>query len=121
MTPRVAIRVNNAIFLVDPSTVECVESCGKFVRVRVLGGAFLTRAALCVLERLWSAVGFARVHRSYLVNLEHVVSLRPCPTGEYVVNLRSGSEVTLSRSYRKRFFGRVLLPDEAARSEDARR
>jgi len=43
---------------------------------------------------------FQRVHRSTIVNLARVHSLRPHLNGECFLRLESGQEVKLSRSYR---------------------
>ena len=43
---------------------------------------------------------FVRIHRSVIVNLDAIREMRPWPTGEYVVTLKDGKELTLSRSFR---------------------
>ena len=43
---------------------------------------------------------FARIHRSRIVNTERIKELQPWFNGEYVVVLRNGSRLPLSRGYR---------------------
>mgnify|MGYP000619198933 CR=1 FL=1 len=45
--------------------------------------------------------GFVRVHRSYLVNPEHVVEVHPFFAGTYILRMddRAKSEVPVSRNY----------------------
>jgi two-component system LytT family response regulator len=43
---------------------------------------------------------FARIHRSTLVQIERIKELQPMFGGDYVVILHSGTQLTLSRSYR---------------------
>jgi two-component system, LytTR family, response regulator len=43
---------------------------------------------------------FVRIHRSVIVNCRRIRELRPWYTGEYIVTLDNGKELTLSRSYR---------------------
>jgi two-component system, LytTR family, response regulator len=43
---------------------------------------------------------FMRISRSTIVNLERIQELQPMFHGEYVVLLRNGTKLTLSRSYR---------------------
>lgn len=45
-------------------------------------------------------LGFARIHRSTIVNTERVVELRALDDGEYSVILRDGTSLKLSRNYR---------------------
>jgi two-component system LytT family response regulator len=43
---------------------------------------------------------FMRISRSSIVNVERIQELQPMFHGEYVVVLKSGAKLTLSRSYR---------------------
>jgi two-component system LytT family response regulator len=43
---------------------------------------------------------FIRIHRSTIVNVDRIKELRPWFTGEYIVVLQDGKELTLTRSYR---------------------
>ena len=47
---------------------------------------------------------FAQVHRSYVVNVPRIAEVHPIFNGEYVLVLRDGTQVTLSRNFRDRFF-----------------
>ena len=50
---------------------------------------------------------FYRIHRSHIVNIERVKELQPWFNGEYVVFLRSGARLTLSRGYREKLQERI--------------
>jgi two-component system LytT family response regulator len=43
---------------------------------------------------------FLRISRSAIVNIERIKELQPMFHGEYVVFLRNGTRLTLSRTYR---------------------
>ncbi len=45
---------------------------------------------------------FVRIHRSRIVNVDRIKELQPWFNGEYVVILRNGTRLTLSRNYRER-------------------
>ena len=45
---------------------------------------------------------FLRIHRSTIVNIERIREIQPLFHGDYVVLLRDGTELTLSRTYRQR-------------------
>jgi two-component system LytT family response regulator len=54
---------------------------------------------------------FYRIHRSHIVNIERVRELQPWFNGEYVVFLKDGTRLTLSRGYREKLqerLGRTL-------------
>ena len=50
---------------------------------------------------------FYRIHRSHIVNIERVRELQPWFNGEYVVCLKSGARLTLSRGYREKLQERI--------------
>jgi two-component system LytT family response regulator len=50
---------------------------------------------------------FARIHRSRIVNTERIKELQPWANGEYVVILRNGTRLPLSRSYRDKLQERL--------------
>ena len=45
---------------------------------------------------------FIRIHRSTIVNLAKIKELQPCNNGEFIVVLRNGKELSLSRGFRDR-------------------
>jgi two-component system LytT family response regulator len=45
---------------------------------------------------------FMRIHRSIIVNIDRVKELQPWAKGEYVVMMRDGARLTMSRRYRER-------------------
>jgi two-component system LytT family response regulator len=48
--------------------------------------------------------GFARIHRSTIVNIGRVKELQPLFHGDYTVVMTDGTRLTMSRSYREKFF-----------------
>ena len=44
---------------------------------------------------------FVRVHRSYMVNLDHVAEIEPLDTGDARLTMHDGSRVPCSRRYRE--------------------
>ncbi len=63
------------------------------------GQRYLVSLALGDFERRLDPARFIRVHRSHIVNLDHVVSLRPYDDARrLVIALRDGAEVLASRA-----------------------
>jgi two-component system LytT family response regulator len=54
------------------------------------------------LEEKLDAKTFMRIHRSTIVNFDRVKELRQTPAGEYVVILKTGTELKISRGRRER-------------------
>jgi two-component system LytT family response regulator len=60
----------------------------------------LVRETLEGMERRLDETVFLRIHRSFLVNLEHVRRVEPVLYGDYAVYMSDGTKLRLSRSYR---------------------
>jgi len=109
---RIAIKSGEGIVFLRTEEIEWVEAAGNFVRFHCSGGkAWLHRETMNGLEARLDAERFVRIHRSTIINIEAVKELQPLFHGDYVVLLRDGAELTLSRSYRPRlqkFFGNSL-------------
>ena len=54
------------------------------------------------LEERLDGEKFLRIHRSTIVNIERIQELQPWFHGDYVVILRDGTQLTLSRGYRQK-------------------
>jgi DNA-binding LytR/AlgR family response regulator len=67
------------------------------VRIAADSGRFLLRASLTDIEQRWTPLGFARVHRRFVVNLRRAVELRALLNGTASLKLDDGSEVPVAR------------------------
>ncbi len=83
--------------LLARSSILYLQAHGDYVRVASDEGRFLLRARMAELEARWSALGFARVHRGYLVNLRRAVEVRPQLNGTAVLVMADGAEVPIAR------------------------
>jgi len=62
----------------------------------------LMRETMSGLERKLPPETFVRISRSVIVNVDRVKELQPTLYGEYQVTLLAGTNLTLSRRYRKK-------------------
>jgi two-component system LytT family response regulator len=67
-----------------------------------------TREALTAIEQRLDD-RFVRIHRSTIVNLHHVVVVRPYAAGDQQLELTSGRKVVTGRGYRNALFDRLRL------------
>jgi two-component system LytT family response regulator len=109
---KLPVKVDGRIELVPLDRIEWIESEGNYVRLHLGDRTCLVRDTISALEERLDPQRFARIHRSAMVNLDHMEHVRPWFTGEYVVRLRSGRELTLTRSYRGHLF-RLIGRDES--------
>lgn len=95
-----AIKDGGKIVRVPADSIRWIEAAGDYMCVHADGETHILRATLKEMEEQLDARRFHRIHRSTIVNVQRVRSLRPHINGEYFLKLDSGHEVKLSRSYR---------------------
>ena len=97
---RLVIKANGRVVFLDLDSIEWVEAAANYVRLNVGKESYLYRETISrISERLDSSL-FVRIHRSTIVNVRKIKELIPVNSGEYVVVLRSGRELSCSRGYR---------------------
>jgi len=101
---RIAVRKKGRIFFVDLASIEWIEADANYLRIHVNNEVHTTRETLQAFEARLPLDRFLRVHRSAIVNLARVAGVQPWYTGEYILTLDTGCEVTLTRTYREKFF-----------------
>lgn len=102
------LRTDGVVRVLRVGDLEWAETEGNYLRLHVGQHAHLVRGSASQLESELDPRRFARIHRRYVVAIDRVHEIRPLPSGDAVVLLRSGARVRLSRSYRDRFLSRFL-------------
>ncbi len=97
-------RENQNRVLVDYHDILWVEAEAKKVYMQTTAGEkLLVRHTLKELEPRLSPHNFARVHKAYLVNLDHVAEVVPWFSGTYLIRMadEARTEIPMSRRYAK--------------------
>jgi two-component system LytT family response regulator len=104
------IKADGALHFLKTSDVIWIEAQGDFVKVQTSDKTQLVRETLQALERKLDATKFMRIHRSFLINRDHLVRVETALYGDYSVFMSDGSKLRLSRTYRpklKSLLGRL--------------
>src|SRR5437660_9720209 len=99
---RLVIKAGGRAFFLKTEEIDWIEAEGKYVRLHVGKESYLLREAIGSMEAQLDPKKFPRIHRSSIVNIDRVRELQPWFHNEYRVILNDGTELTLSRSCRKR-------------------
>jgi hypothetical protein len=110
---RFLVRKLGREFLVAVDEVEWLQASGNYVNLHVRGRDYPLRTTMAAIEAQLDPARFARIHRSYIANLDLVASIEPLDTGDARVHLRDGSVLPCSRRQRELLRGR-LVPARAA-------
>ena len=97
---RLPVKVNRRIELVSLDKVLWIESEGNYVRLHLADRSHLVRETMNGIAARLDPSRFFRIHRSAIVNVAFIKDLRPWFTGEYIVRLHNGKELTLTRTHR---------------------
>jgi two-component system, LytTR family, response regulator len=98
---RIAVKTSDGrIMVLRLNEVDWVEAHQDYVALHVGSKAWLVREAIGALELRLAPLGFVRIHRSTLLNVDRVRELRSLSRGEFMVVLFDGTERKLSRNYR---------------------
>jgi hypothetical protein len=104
---RFLVRKLGREFLVNAADIEWAQSSGNYVNLHVKGRDYPLRSTIAALEGRLDPLRFQRVHRSWLVNLDHVGAIEPLDTGDARLHLRDGATLPCSRTYRQQLRERV--------------
>jgi two-component system LytT family response regulator len=98
---RLAVKSNGRIVFLRLTDIDLVEAADNYVKLCVGKETHMLRETMTALEEKLPPDRFVRISRSTIVNIESVKELHPMFHGEYMVTLRNGMRVTLTRSYRE--------------------
>jgi len=104
---RIVIKADGEIVCLKPMEIDWAESAGNYVCLHVGGNTHILRETITALESRLGPRQFLRVHRSTLVNVDRIKTLRPSLYGDYSILLRDGTKLTLSRGFRENVLRRL--------------
>jgi two-component system LytT family response regulator len=109
-TPRLerfVVKSGGRVFFVRSEEIDWIEAAGNYVKLHVGQDTHLFRETMNAVEAQLDPGTFFRIHRSHIINIERVKELQPWFNGEYVVFLKNGTRLTLSRGYREKLQERI--------------
>jgi hypothetical protein len=107
---RFLVRKLGREFLVAAADIEWMQASGNYVNLRVRGHDYPLRSTIGSLESRLDPTRFLRVHRSYIVNFDQIVSIEPIESGDARVHLRDKTVLPCSRRYRDALRVRLAAP-----------
>ncbi len=99
---RLMLSERGRVVVLATRDIEFIQAAAKHVRIFAGGRCFTLRYALSELEARLDPASFVRVHRSTLVNVDHIAEMHPMFHGDSELVMRRGTRLTLSRRYRER-------------------
>jgi two-component system LytT family response regulator len=103
------VRENGRVVILDVREIDWIEADGNNLKLHMGNTVHAMRETMRDLEEKLDPEKFARIHRSTIVNVAKIQDLQPWFTGEYIVRLKSGRELTMTRRYRDRLLAMLSI------------
>ena len=97
---RLVIKAGGRVVFLDFDEIDWLEAAANYVRLNVGKQSYLLREGIGHLAERLNSSQFIRIHRSTIVNVDKIKELQPVNSGEYIVVLKDGKELSCSRGYR---------------------
>ena len=105
---RYFIRSGDEMQPIDVHLIISITGADDYAEVSTTGGTHLVRMTLADFEKSLDPNRFIRVHRSRIVNVEHIVRAEPAGGGRLLLHMQNGEAIPASRTGSRLLRGRVL-------------
>ena len=97
---RLVIKAKGRVVFLNLDEIDWVEAAANYVRLNAGKESYVLRETISRTAERLNPNQFIRIHRSTIVNVHKIKELIPVNSGEYVVVLKNGKELSCSRGYR---------------------
>jgi len=98
---RILVRDRGRIFPLAADEIEYMKADSKYTVIAARGQSFLVRIGISELEAQLDPARFVRIHRSALVNLDFVESMRADDQSQLQIHMRDGTVLGANRDASK--------------------
>jgi len=98
---RLMVKHHGRVVFLQIRDVDWIKALANYVELHVGAQTYMIRETLNSLESRLDPDLFARVHRSVIVNLDRIKELQPWSHNDYLVILKDGTEIRMSRRYHR--------------------
>jgi len=97
---RIVVRESARVSFVSIDEIRWLDASGNYVALHIdAGKTHLVHETMTAMEARLDPATFVRIHRSTIVRVDRIKELLPHFNGEYVVVLKDGAKLKLSRGY----------------------
>jgi two-component system LytT family response regulator len=95
---RIAVKFGNKISIIPAQDVYYIEAYDDYVKIFTEKDYFLKKKTMNYFEQTLSSSDFLRVHRSFIIRLQHITRVEPYEKNSYVALMKNGKKIPLSRT-----------------------
>ena len=95
---RIAVRTGSNISIIPARDIFYIEAYDDYVKIFTEKDYFLKKKTMTHFEETLNKEDFMRVHRSFIVQLQHITRIEPYEKSSHIALLKNGRKIPLSRS-----------------------
>jgi two-component system LytT family response regulator len=95
---RIVVKINGKIKIIPMQDIHYLEAADDYVKIITSEGSFLKNKTMQFFDQTLDPQQFARVHRSYMLNVNQVTRIEPYEKENHLAILRSGAKVPVSKT-----------------------
>ncbi|MBI3518125.1 MAG: response regulator transcription factor [Bacteroidetes bacterium] len=95
---RIVVKNGSDIRIVPMADVMYIEAYDDYVKIFTKDTYYLKKKTMNYYEQVLDPALFFRTHRSFIINLQQLTKIEPLEKNTYVVLLKSGKKIPLSRT-----------------------
>jgi two-component system LytT family response regulator len=95
---RIVVKNGGKIKIIPLAAIYYIEAADDYVKIHTREGYLLKNRTMAFYEKTLPPDRFVRVHRSYLVNIQEITRIDPYEKESYVVVLKSGAQLPVSKA-----------------------
>ena len=95
---RVVVKFGSNIRILPALDIYFIEAYDDYVKIFTRDDYFLKKKTMAYFESVLNPKDFARVHRSFIVQLQCITAIQPYEKNSHIALLKNGKKVPLSRA-----------------------
>ena len=95
---RIVVKNGSDIRIVPMADVMYIEAYDDYVKIFTKDTYYLKKKTMNYYEEVLNGSQFFRTHRSFIINLQELTKIEPLEKNTYVVLLKNGKRIPLSRT-----------------------
>jgi two-component system LytT family response regulator len=99
---RFIVRKANEHYFVSVAEIDWIDVADNYLRLHVNGRSHFSRGTMKQAEEELDASQFVRVHRSAMVAVDRIRTIRSHDSGGHIIELTDGAQLKCSRQYARR-------------------
>ncbi|MFK2889562.1 LytTR family transcriptional regulator [Dyella flagellata] len=105
---RYFVRIGDELRPIDLDSVVSIGGADDYAEVRTLSGKHLVRMTLAEFTKSLDPAKYARVHRSWIVNVHRIARAEPAGGGRLLLHMETGQVISTSRTGARLLRDRVI-------------